>query len=45
VQLEDAIDDEFRLLLLIAGGNEPGRFPANARRPQILREPLLGSTD
>ena len=45
VQLEDAIDDELRLLLLVARGHEPRRLAARALGPEILRESLGGARD
>src|SRR3982751_1325632 len=45
VQLEDAVDDEARLLLLVSCGDEPRRFVAGALGPEALREPLERAGD
>ena len=45
VQLEDAINDEFRLLLFIAGADEPGCFATDPCRPKILGKSFLGAAD
>ena len=45
VELQHAVDDEARLLGLVLRGDEPGFLTAVARRPEILREPLLGARD
>ena len=45
VQLEDPLHHETGLLLLIGGGDEPGRLAPLAVRPEVLGEPLTGARD
>ena len=40
VQLQNSIDDELRLLLLVAGGDEPRRLTTSPLRPEVLRKSL-----
>ena len=45
VQLENAVNDKSRLLLLILSGHQPRRFARITLGPQILGKPLSGARD
>ena len=45
MELEHAIHDKARLLMLVADGDEPGILAAQAPRPEVLREPFRRARD